>query len=103
MHQGHYADAYAAFNNAMKYYPSLQVYINRAELTSAYGNPSANQQYLIGALRKFPNNSTLWFYLALLEYRGNDSKLARFAIEQAHLDDPTNSVTTSLYEQIMQN
>ena len=62
--------------------PSL-IYDNYAAMLLYYGVPIRNAAIIRGALQKFPRDTTLWTYLALLEYKYNDAVGAKGALSEA--------------------
>jgi hypothetical protein len=98
-----YAGAYSAWTSAVKndrdYYVA---YDNLSVLTAYYGNNKTNQQFLVNAVNKFPNQIQPWFYLALLEYKINNITIAQYSITKAYdLSGQTNPNISVAYQQIM--
>jgi hypothetical protein len=83
--QGDYSGAAQAFGHALKYSNGQQsgIYEDIATLTMVYGDPASNKQFLLSALKKFPQDSNLWLALAILEDKNNDNPAARVAITKA--------------------
>jgi tetratricopeptide (TPR) repeat protein len=80
---GDYAGAQLAYSEALKHGYSATIYQNLAELALAYGDPTENKKLIEGALQRFPHNTQLWIYLALLDAKNGDIVAAKAALSIA--------------------
>jgi hypothetical protein len=80
---GDYSGASDAFTTGMKFEKYYPLYENQAALTAGYGDPIKNKQFLLQAANLFHKDASIWFYLAILEYRGSDTVDAEYSISQA--------------------
>src|SRR6266478_2163243 len=80
---GDYPKAYAAFTNGLKSAQLVALYENLAQLTVVYGDPKANEQFLLRSTSFFPQNMKIWLYLAIQQYRNGDITNARSSITNA--------------------
>jgi Flp pilus assembly protein TadD len=97
---GDYPQAKQAFLTALSYQESSLVYNNMAGLTALYGDPVENRALLTKGLQLFPQDGTLWLYLAILDQRNHNNAEARAAISQANAYGAGNQYA---YTQIMNN
>ncbi len=101
---GDYPDAYRAYINGLNYLNYCEIYDNMSVLTHYYGNPYANQKFLISAINHCPADATPWLYLAVLDYTYQNVSGAKYAITKAYnLGSQTNSSIPSIYNAIMNN
>ncbi|HEX7041724.1 MAG TPA: glycosyltransferase family 39 protein [Patescibacteria group bacterium] len=90
---GEYDSAYKAYKNSLKFGDYYVAYENLAALSIVYGNPAENISYIKNiSLKKFPNDAKLWLYLAILEYRNNLVKDAKYDIKKAYLISGSSSI-----------
>jgi tetratricopeptide (TPR) repeat protein len=80
---GDYSNAVNAYYTGLKFGNYNLLYENIAILTLVYGQPAVDKVFLLQSLTKFPDDSILWQYLAILEQRDNDNTTARIAINNA--------------------
>lgn len=81
---GNYDAGYAAYQKGLSYEPNFYSIIDGlAGLTLYHGDPISNEQFMIEKLQTLQTDSSLWFYLALLEARYNNYPLAKQAISNA--------------------
>jgi tetratricopeptide (TPR) repeat protein len=94
---GDYAKAAVAFETGLKYQDRYVLYENLAAIAAIYGpaGDAENEQFVIGALGKFPQDGTLWLYLAILRNRGGDNSGAKSAVIQAQKYGNSNSFVQS--------
>jgi hypothetical protein len=81
-----YAGAYSAYTNILKLKNGdnyNQVIENLGGLTVVYGNPQSNKIFLLNAVKKYPQDSRLWAYLAFFYEQHNDNTDAKIAIANA--------------------
>jgi protein O-mannosyl-transferase len=91
---GDYQKSKEANFKALQYGAYYKTYENLAALALVYGDPVSNIDFIRNiALKKYFNDSTLWFYLATLEYVNGKSENARVDIGKAFVIDqgPRNS------------
>jgi protein O-mannosyl-transferase len=100
MNNGQYEQAKQAFDKALAEQPIYFVYDNLGALTIWYGDPASNKRFLTGALARFPQDGSLWLYLAILEQRNGNNAAARIAIANANT---LGSATPYYYDRIMSN
>jgi len=98
---GDYSVAYKAYNDGLKYSQYVPLYDGLASLTPVYGNPESNRRYLINTLKKFPKDADVWFYLALLEYRANNTAEAKIAIKNTVFYGQNSQLASTVYYYIM--
>jgi protein O-mannosyl-transferase len=98
---GDYKKAKQAYLNALKYGDYYMVYEDLGGLTLITGDVKENMQFLASALRKFPKDSKLWIYLAVVSYKNGDSTIAKYAINQAYTLDKINPEIPNIYYSIM--
>lgn len=80
--------------NIPSYYELLgYLYIN-------YNAPTTTIPYLYNALSKYPDDSKLWLYLAIAEYKDGQLKNSESAIKKAYLLNPNNPAIISEYQAI---
>jgi hypothetical protein len=82
-HQQNYIAASNAFYKGLSYGEYVDLYDNIAALTLVYGAPSVDKAYIIQSLQTFPQDATLWMYLAILEDRNGDNQDAKISISNA--------------------
>ncbi len=100
---GDYKDAKKANLNALKYGQYYATYENLAGLSIIYGNAKTDINFIKNqALTRYPYDSKLWFYLAVLEYKNNMIKDAKMSITNAYLLDK-GDVTSFVYKVITNN
>jgi tetratricopeptide (TPR) repeat protein len=80
---GEYARAYEAFNSGLKYQRTYCLYNNLAALTQYYGSASSDHSLLVQATQYFPDDFTIWYNLAVFDYRHNNYQEAKVAIRKA--------------------
>jgi hypothetical protein len=81
---GNYAEAKAAYENAIQYGGSYSTpYENLSQLMLIYGNPTTNQQFIESSVNRFPEDPTLWLYLAIFEQKYGNNQVARMAIAKS--------------------
>jgi tetratricopeptide (TPR) repeat protein len=78
------------------------IYENIGGLSMYYGDPKENIEFIKSSLEKFPQDSKLWLYLAILEYQYGDKEIAKSAVTNA-LSYSQNEETTPVYSIIMNN
>jgi tetratricopeptide (TPR) repeat protein len=107
---GNYPGAAQAFTTGMKYQDINILYENRAAITGGYGTPAANTQFLLSAVNNFPQDPEIWFYLAIQEYRDNNTGDAKIAISNAYdyrqysgATPISSEVISIIYSRIMSN
>lgn len=96
--QANYPDAISAFNKGLNYQKSNLLIEDIAAITLLYGKPQSNQEYFTSAVNIFPEDSTLWIYYSLYEYKTGNSVAARGLIEKANTIGP---VPGFVYEGIL--
>jgi tetratricopeptide (TPR) repeat protein len=99
---GDFQGAVNAYYAGLKYsnYGYSSIYENIAALTPALGNPRVDQQFLLQAVGRFPHDSKIWMFLAILDDRYGDNPAAKVAISQAA---KYGQVPQFVYEGIMNN
>jgi hypothetical protein len=80
---GDYAGALRAYNTAQKYGATFYIADSIGELTLVYGDPVLDKQYLLGALKQYPEHPSLWIDLAILDEQHHDNSDAKDAILNA--------------------
>lgn len=100
---GNYAGAAKAFSTGMKYQKIYPLYENMAALTAEYGSYSADKAFLMRAVTIFPQNPTIWMYLAILDYRNGDNADAKAAISQAYTYGQPNQTIATINYRITNN
>jgi protein O-mannosyl-transferase len=96
---GDYQKSKEASFKALQYGEYYKAYENLAALALVYGNRLENINFVRNvALKKYSNDSTLWFYLAILDYLNAQSKDAKKDIQNAYTIDrgPRNSFMYNL-------
>jgi protein O-mannosyl-transferase len=74
---------------ALQYGSYYKTYENLAGLSLAYGDRDKSIGFIKNtALRKYPHDSALWFYLAVLEYMNGQVENAKIEIGNAYAIDP---------------
>jgi hypothetical protein len=95
-----YSGAIQAYQQGLQYGDDLNIYQSLGALTIIYGTYTPNKQFLLGALQKYPRDSTLWSRLAVLE-------AAYYQTDEAKTDIATaaqyGSVNPYMYNSIMNN
>jgi hypothetical protein len=103
---GNYVQSDHAYIDALTYSNNLaneKLYeANLQSLTLFHGNPAANIALLKKAVLKLPNNGSVWFDLAVLEYNNGDPVDAKKAILKAYSYN-LSSLATSVYSAIINN
>ncbi len=102
LHLREYDKAKEAYLRGLDFGDYYLLYENLAELALVHGDVKENIGFIENvSLRKFPQNSKMWLFLAILKY-DNDIKGAKDAISKAYFysKDPT---TVSIYNKIMNN
>ena len=80
-----------------------QTYDNLAALAFLYGDHKKNIDFLKNiAVRKFPQDATLWLYLAGLEYKYGDKENAKYDIQHAYYYNQSTQMAL-IYNAIMNN
>lgn len=97
---GHYYGAIAAYKQGMAEGEYVYTYENLAALYIAYGSLPARIAFYQTAVAKFPQNSSIWMYLAIFEEEYNDSSQAKISIAKAAR---YGQVPESLYSAIIDN
>lgn len=98
---GNYAAAKTAYLNALRYGDDLLPYENLASLSFVYGTPQENSQFIKNvALKKYPNDTKLWFALIVTEYTHGMKNEARADLRS--MKENTN-VDLGALEDIVQN
>jgi protein O-mannosyl-transferase len=83
-----YKESEKANLTALQYGKYYKTYENLAGLSLAYGDPLKNIGFIKNtALRIYPYDSTLWFYLAVLEYMNGQVQNAKIDIRNAYIID----------------
>jgi hypothetical protein len=98
--QKDYIGAIHAYDNSLNFSKrqTLFVYQNLSMLTLISGNASTDKDYLSHVVNQYPNNSSLWFYLALFDEKNNDNAEAKVAILKSA---QYGQVPQALYNNIM--
>jgi tetratricopeptide (TPR) repeat protein len=94
-----YTGAEKAYYLSLKYNNSGSTYEGLGEIIAARGRLS-DKQFLLSAIGRFPEDFTLWMFLAILEDRYNDNADAKAAISRAVT---LGQVPQPLYNAIMSN
>lgn len=81
--QGDYAGAMKAYKSGLRYGDFILIYEGLGKLTMVTGDRASNERFLLSSVEKYPHDSKLWMYLAVLEARYKDSADARSAISKA--------------------
>jgi dolichyl-phosphate-mannose-protein mannosyltransferase len=82
-YEENYPGAVAAYNQALKYGNLSFIYENLAELTLVYGRASDDTRLYQVALTKYPHDSKIWLYLAILEDATGAQADAKVAVANA--------------------
>jgi hypothetical protein len=101
--QGNYNGAYTAYNDGLKYEDYSQLLDDLAELTLVHGTPTNNQAFFTASLKKYPNDSYLWTYYALLFYRVGNLPYAKAAASYALENGKALPLAQGVYTTIMNN
>jgi tetratricopeptide (TPR) repeat protein len=100
---GDYQSAKGSYLNALKYGDDKLPFENLAALSLVYGDNNENISFLRNtALKKYPNDGELWFYLAVLEFKFGDQIAGKSDLQQA-VSNHTQNPDLDLIEYIMQN
>jgi protein O-mannosyl-transferase len=99
---GDYKEARQAYLNALKFGDYYITYENIAGLDLIDGDPNQSILFIKDAVNKFPQDSRLWLFLSILEYKNNYPGDAKMAISQAYKLDP-NQPNKNVYEAIINN
>lgn len=97
---GNYVGAVQAFDHSLKFGDYNLTYDDIAPFTLVTGEPEQADQYFVIALSKFPHDSTLWMYRALLEDKYSDNADAKNSIAMAAKYGP---VPQDMYNYIQNN
>jgi hypothetical protein len=99
---GDYSGAKSAYERGINYnsFYSQVIYENLADLTIVYGNPSTDGQFFTDALKKFPQDSEILMYLAIVEDEYNDNTMAKTYITKAAED---GQIPRVIYYEIINN
>ena len=100
-YQGDYGSAYNAYIKGLTYQPYQPIYDQLAILSTHYGSPIQYEKLLQNRLLVTPSDYTLWFYLAVLQYRQIDISDAQNSITQALKYAPPNPTISAVYKSIM--
>jgi Flp pilus assembly protein TadD len=100
---GDYEKAKQAYEKALVYGDYYIIYEDLAGLTLVTGDYKSNLKIIEKGLAKYPQDSRLWLYLAIISYQNNDIDLAKQAIIKAYLFDKTNPEIPNNYNAIMNN
>ncbi len=100
MKMGEYQKAKDAYISALRYGDYYLVYEGLAALTIISYDTPTGIKFTEFALKKFPTDGKLWFYLAILEYKAKNIDAAKEAITQAYRYNQ-DSETDSVYKTIM--
>ncbi len=95
---GDYTGASEAYDVALKYNSYSLMYENLAELTLVSGNPIADKLLLHRAISLYPQDATVWMYVALFDDKYGDNIDSRTAMTRA-INLGNNNKT--LYDYIM--
>ncbi len=93
-----YPDAMSACDHALEYGDLSTTYIDAVRVSLLYGAQVKAKKLLYASLEKYPKDSTLWQYMALVYERNNDNLDARAAISNAARYGKVNQ---TLYNDIM--
>ncbi len=99
---GNYTQARQAYLQALKFQDSPDIYENVALAMLYSGDYNENIHTLNTGLTKYPQNATIWLWLAVLEYQNGDTNDAKQAISQARYYGQTNIIDQA-YALIMNN
>lgn len=92
-----------AYMKSLKYRDDQNTYTQLAMLALKYGEPTENIRFMRNiSLKKFPENASVWFSLAILEYNFGSKENARMAIVKANQYEPSQKVG-SVYKAILNN
>ncbi len=100
---GDYQKAKDAYLNALRYGDYYIVYEDLGGLTLVSGDYQDNLRIIEQGLKKFPNDSKLWLYLAIISYENKNVNLAKQAVVNAYVLDKTDPEIPGVYNAIMQN
>lgn len=93
-----YAAAVKSYQISLRYGQPVQTYENLAWLTMVYGNYTADRQLILTGINKYPQDASLWTYLAILEYRHGNLVVARADIKTAA---KYGQVSQNIYQSIL--
>ncbi|KKQ98920.1 MAG: hypothetical protein UT24_C0031G0005 [Candidatus Woesebacteria bacterium GW2011_GWB1_39_12] len=99
---GNYQEAKEAYLNALKFGDYYLIYENLSALVLVYGDANENILFIRSAIKKFPQNSRMWLYLAILQYRQNNIDAAKESIQKAYYYGKGPDIEY-VYEKIMNN
>lgn len=97
---GDYHGAIRAYNHSLEYLSLSLTYENLAELYVVYGDPTTDSRLFTTALARYPGDSKLLMYLAIIEDEYNDNADAKTYISRAA---SYGQVPQVLYDNIMNN
>ena len=99
---GDYPDAKKTYEQSLHLGNYYVTYENLAGLEySVHGNPQENIAFIKNiALKNYPGDAKLWFFLAILEYKHGNVKNAQYEITKAYTDDHDSQIS-SVYHAIM--
>ena len=101
---GNYKESKTAFLKALEFGEYYQAYQNLGFLTLVYGDPEKNINTLKNFyLKKRPNDSKLWLYLAILEYKFGNKSNSINAIKNAYTLNSGDLQIISVYNAILNN
>jgi len=101
--QDNYAGAYKAYESGLKYGDYSQLLDDIGELTLVYGSPANNQKFFANSIKKYPHDSYLWMYYALLFYRYGNVTYAKGAMSYAVAGGQAPPLVVSAYNAIANN
>jgi Flp pilus assembly protein TadD len=78
-----YDKAKQAYNKALTFSQNYKTYQNLASITLLTGKSEENIASVKSSIQKFPFDSTLWLYLAILEYKAKNISDAKNAATKA--------------------
>jgi len=93
-----YSGATNAYYSGLQYGNFEYLYDNIGDITLVYGQAAVDKAFLLQSLSKFPDDSKLWMFLAILYERNNDNADAEIAISNAEKYD---IVPQTYYDGIM--
>jgi tetratricopeptide (TPR) repeat protein len=95
-----FPQALQAYEKSLQYGQLYGTYVDIGTLT-LFDKPSqTSKDYLTSALKKYPDDSNLWLYLAILEQRLGDNTDAKLAIKNAA---NYGQIPPSIYNSILSN
>lgn len=99
---GEFNSARLSFIRALKYGDSPSVYESAALAMLYSGEPQENIRFIQKALGKYPDNSTLWLWLAVIQYKNGNINNAKQSINNARAYG-SNPTVEQAYSLIMSN